>query len=584
MADIKKIKLILDTNIPGKEEIQFSPSMLYLPNGNVNIGNDLYFTNSVEYDYMKLKIMSYPDIISFFTNEELFKRKINAFSKPVEPNKVITTNKKNMKTMLSLLFPAEHEYASWVDDSYSIITKKSNLNLTTFFQKFQNKFTLKNNFKYSYLNIAGKKYTFNKTIWLNDLINHPKYRGFIVEYDKLRKLTNYKKNKSRTQKDSGEMNRSEFIELMNNKNDNESFERDARIFKTTQKDFIYPKRISDNFELQNILDNKEDYTKLDELFVNAYNSFIKNNENNFSLMNAEDKKLYRTGLNTIFTDTLNPYYEVHVLTDFIEGELNDSNSENFKCHLKDHYLGSQLDHYMINNWKDSTSLLYNNRAMLSITDLSSNNNVNNTVVNKNNEDMKINNYYNYQNEEGNFIRRPNIENNINIKELMNKLDDFILDISKKNNIELPKNIEKINNKYNVDILKELFTDKSSNFVNIIQNWLNNKMKFGNIEYLKKISEEFIKIKGYYKVVIDKNLLNINDANYDKEKKSFLIIDNEKAEIKIKIIDEILKDIQNEMKIIGGGGKNNGKKQSQSKKVRKNLSNRTKKFRIFLRFE
>ena len=40
---------------------------------------------------------------------------------------------------------------------------------------------------FSYLNINEEIYTFKKIIWINDIINHPKYNNLILEYNKLKK-------------------------------------------------------------------------------------------------------------------------------------------------------------------------------------------------------------------------------------------------------------------------------------------------------------------------------------------------------------------------------------------------------------
>jgi hypothetical protein len=64
-----------------------------------------------------------------------------------------------------------------IQTSYEIIQEKSKLRrmvLNPIITKY-----------YSYVKLGGETYTFKKLIWMNDILNHPKYQRLISEYRKL---------------------------------------------------------------------------------------------------------------------------------------------------------------------------------------------------------------------------------------------------------------------------------------------------------------------------------------------------------------------------------------------------------------
>jgi len=83
---------------------------------------------------------------------------------------------KNVKTMIKYLFTTKYPNAFNNYDSYSyIFDKGEQFALTQPYDVYDS--VLSN---YTYLKINGKVYTVAKTLWLNDVLNHPKYRKDLV--------------------------------------------------------------------------------------------------------------------------------------------------------------------------------------------------------------------------------------------------------------------------------------------------------------------------------------------------------------------------------------------------------------------
>ena len=79
MIDIRTIKILLDTNIPGKEVIPFTKSILYYPdtnnknkqqNSEIKMNEYPYFTMDVEYPEMYLSSLGYTKQLEFFFNKQ----------------------------------------------------------------------------------------------------------------------------------------------------------------------------------------------------------------------------------------------------------------------------------------------------------------------------------------------------------------------------------------------------------------------------------------------------------------------------------------------------------------------------------
>lgn len=123
------------------------------------------------------------------------------------------------------------------------------------------------------------------------------------------------------------------------------------------KNNIIEKRKSSNESLQDIIQN---FYEKEETFENLV-SKDKNNQISFGeLINHvneelvevtndlsffktnENKDLLDIGINLINkNDPMSPQYEIYLATDLIEGELNDTNINNYKCVYRDQYLATE---------------------------------------------------------------------------------------------------------------------------------------------------------------------------------------------------------------------------------------------------
>ena len=123
------------------------------------------------------------------------------------------------------------------------------------------------------------------------------------------------------------------------------------------KNNIIEKRKSSNESLQDIIQN---FYEKEETFENLV-SKDKNNQISFGeLINHvneelvevtndlsffktnENKDLLDIGINLINkNDPMSPQYEIYLATDLIEGELNDTNMNNYKCVYRDQYLATE---------------------------------------------------------------------------------------------------------------------------------------------------------------------------------------------------------------------------------------------------
>jgi len=228
-----------------------------------------YFTDEVEYPTKSLYKMEPYEIFDFFFSRSYFEYKLdyiifkkNRGTKPPkkESAEIVNTNytKKNIMTMLTLLFTTVYPRTNNVTNSMDeYIRKQTNpLNL--------NRITQTPN--YTYMNIDGSEYTLVKIIWLNDILNHPKYKKLANEF------INYKtwcisqsqniKNKiddniQKIEKLIIDFNLSELLNIIIQKLDN--------IKNSKQKMYSY------NFDL---FQSNVEYLKKIIIIINLYKSFL----------------------------------------------------------------------------------------------------------------------------------------------------------------------------------------------------------------------------------------------------------------------------------------------------------------------
>ena len=194
MIGIKQLQMMIKTGIPGKDEyIEFTSSLLPEKSKGKSFAKYPFFSDTHAYPKLKLKNSTYEDILEFFFNKEEFTKIIRNKTQKNLP-KVSQQKIKidNFELTLRLLFPTTYPLVGNIDNSveYIIPTKK------IFTMKGSDVFSIlpiRFQRKYSYLNIDSTTYTITKTVWNNDVMNHPVYSQFIQSY---REFDNWKSDPS----------------------------------------------------------------------------------------------------------------------------------------------------------------------------------------------------------------------------------------------------------------------------------------------------------------------------------------------------------------------------------------------------
>jgi hypothetical protein len=202
---IESLAIKIYTNIPDKQNqiVNFTRSMLHIPKStnaeeegereNVILAEIPFFTIDVEYPVDKLNRLDYYERVNFFFNAGKFAEILRPYyvkedAQPAGESSDTNDNyydnrerltRRNIMTMLEILFPTKFPVINDIHASYDFLKEKQSTR-AFWFNPFQTHY-------FSYLKIGGSTYTIKKTVWLNDMLNHPVYRKMIVEYRKVRK-------------------------------------------------------------------------------------------------------------------------------------------------------------------------------------------------------------------------------------------------------------------------------------------------------------------------------------------------------------------------------------------------------------
>ena len=195
---IESLSIMIYTNIPEKKNqiVEFTRNMLYIPKPpkdsefereSVILENLPYFTTDVDYElaYAEMTYLDYYDRVNLFFNGDKFVELLRRHYKKNTDNNHESRIRKNIMTMLEVLFPTKFPVINDIHTSYNFLINKQS-SRPFWFNPFKTHY-------FSYLKIDNKKYTIKKTVWLNDILNHPVYRKMIVEYRKLRKWADEEK-------------------------------------------------------------------------------------------------------------------------------------------------------------------------------------------------------------------------------------------------------------------------------------------------------------------------------------------------------------------------------------------------------
>lgn len=206
---IETVKIMMVTNIPNKEPIPFTSDVLYHPFLEPNLAKyrlkkyPSVVTEGLLYDTTLLNQLDYSRRVRFFFEPDYMRKKLAELNRNGGMT-VKGTDKKtdikviNIEIMIKLLFQTKFPIIENVGNSYcrNIIKTDPYCNSTGFTAKgsvppfiialapglFKGLETY-----FSYLKTDGTVYTITKTIWLNDVINNPLYRGLIDQFNTFRK-------------------------------------------------------------------------------------------------------------------------------------------------------------------------------------------------------------------------------------------------------------------------------------------------------------------------------------------------------------------------------------------------------------
>ena len=489
--NIQKLKITLNTNLPNNKTIEFTKDVLYHPDYNAfeNIEKYPYISTKQLYPESYLSKLKYDEIVNIFFNKENFERMLLENKTSDNITDVNFISKQNIMLMLKLLFSTKYFIVNNIHQSLDIITQKDS-EKSLFYNPF--------NTKFSYIKLNGNLYTITKTVWLNDIVNHPKYNTLMKTVREIIDTFNDKYPKSSSKlKEEKELS----FELPV-KFDDISYRLRSNIIPK----YKFPYRESSNVELQKYINGKknkvsrgrttksENVTKFYNLFEDLYERYMLNNKD-ISI----DNKLLDVGIDNInigYNDNY-PKREIFVLLDLIEGEVNESNKKDVYCPYTNDYLGNLLNNLVYK--EQSSKVLDKPRTMYSIQDKKSSvtntpNNMNDDMSNKvENKEIMIDKdlfYTKFFNRTDNVNKKildkvtPILLQSEDIIEFIQKTNTELYDILKKSLSTETKtnnflnNITRINSKYNTEI--QILNEKK-NQPNILPNKLkdidNNVLKY-----------------------------------------------------------------------------------------------------------
>ena len=220
IKNIKKINIIIETNIEGEATFSLTYDKIYNPIKSRVIKSQTklnypYFTPDIEYDeevLYNLTRKDYSELLRAFFDKKYFIKMVDSFykekrqnakrfdqTKNEDKNKIINHN---IFMMLYFLFPTRYPISSNITSSYNskiCANKEANyiVNLTNVnssntissglfgFMKIIGEESIR---EYSYINTSNGISTVTGVVWLNDILNEPEYRKLIdilIEYDEL---------------------------------------------------------------------------------------------------------------------------------------------------------------------------------------------------------------------------------------------------------------------------------------------------------------------------------------------------------------------------------------------------------------
>lgn len=576
--DVQQLKITISTNVPEIQSVEFTSSLLYHPDyKSIKASNRYpYITSSRDYPVTVLKGMEYDKIIDFFFNKKTFTKMLTSSEYPptvkTPETDASAIYKMNIMTMLELLFSTKYFVVNNVHQSLDIVLNKSPSNSI-----FYNPMTT----QFSYLKNNNKPYTIKKVVWLNDIVNHPKYRELIKEVHNVKRSLDNDKNEALSgvnfqlakTKDEPSLNNDELTYFKQSVQPNFSTS-----FRKSQNYFTPSFRKSSNKLLQQYIDGKdvENTKELFKSFDDIFSKFIMNNAgmkvNNDLLDIGVDK------INFYKKDKREKDYpenEIFILLDLIDGEVNESNKKDVYCPYTDQYLGNMLDKLLHNRSDKNKFLIDADDFVYSIK----NGSITNNILDNKNQNVKDNINVNKQDAKALNAYADKI-NDIFFATIFNmndkNLNSILAEITEMNNGK-PLNQGNILN-FIKDSYKDSFNSNPNyNLYNLILKW-NDDMNYNN-KISKGLEEEFKKMQNsltYDMSEINKRLKeeNSNDIEQILKLKSKLSI----IKLFLYIIDKLIGKTGNQEIKPSGGRKPTTISKHRNKTIKKRRPNRKRTYK------
>jgi hypothetical protein len=187
---VYELVINLDHNIPsseGQSVLKFTKDNLHHPemeNVKKKLHTYPYYTSDLKYPSI-LRNLDYATRVEIFFNKTEFVKYLTNYTSEskidLTPEQRVANNNHNVLFMIELLFPTKFPTYNDISDSYNRFIKNntgiSNIQLGLITNFFNTKY-------YSYINYQGSIYTFRRSIWLNDFLNHPGYYDLRNSYEK----------------------------------------------------------------------------------------------------------------------------------------------------------------------------------------------------------------------------------------------------------------------------------------------------------------------------------------------------------------------------------------------------------------
>lgn len=321
-VNVDKLVIKFNTNIPSKTEqlVEFTRSMLHIPvdpsipkTNNIILEKYPFITADVKYPRKYLSQLNYSDRVDFFFNEGVFTDVLSKYAPRSSKNRSKQYMfEKNVLIMLDILFPTSFPVASNVSMSSDALYGNLNITYPAQQRSIFDVLSMNTSPTFSYLTINGKKYTIQRLVWLNDLLNHPLYYKLIDSYRKYKYDTQDKK--MQTQR--------------------------LRAFKTLLREF-QTIRLSTNTNLQEQINSFSDEgsSQLSALFEYVIGYYLEGNVGK----NTDLSPMLDVGVSTLnISDPNQPSKEIYVMVDLINKEVSKENKKDVNCSYLDQHLGNQI--------------------------------------------------------------------------------------------------------------------------------------------------------------------------------------------------------------------------------------------------